>query len=172
MNLCYKEYMKHPIFVIQKHQSSTLHYDFRLQIGNILKSWIIPKGPSLNPKEKRLAILTKDHEFSFADFEGKIPAGHYGAGKIIVWDSGSYKNITTANGQKISMQKALENGKIHIFLEGEKIKGNFSLVLLKNQDEPKNWLLIKLKDTYANNTFDPVMELPNSIISHKSLENI
>ncbi len=164
--------MKKPIFVIQKHHASTLHYDFRLQIGNILKSWVIPKGPSLNPKNKRLAILTEDHELDFADFEGEIPAGQYGAGKVIVWDRGTYENITVKNGEHLSIEKAFENGEISISLQGEKLQGKFSLILMKKQDETKNWLLIKHDDPYAEDQFDPVTELPNSIISNKSVEEI
>ena len=164
--------MKKPIFVIQKHHASTLHYDFRLQIGNILKSWVIPKGPSLNPKNKRLAILTEDHHLDFADFEGEIPAGQYGAGKMILWDRGTYENITIENGKPISIEKAFENGEISISLQGKKLKGNFSLILMKKQNEPKNWLLIKQNDQYADMSFDPVVELPNSILSNKSVEEI
>ena len=158
--------------MIQKHHASTLHYDFRLQVGNILKSWVIPKGPSLDPKNKRLAILTEDHHLDFADFEGEIPAGQYGAGKVIVWDRGSYENITTKNGKPISMDEAFEMGEIIISLQGEKLKGKFTLVLMKKQDEPKNWLLIKQDDPYAEDQFDPVTELPNSIISNKSVDEI
>ena len=164
--------MKKPIFVIQKHHASTLHYDFRLQIGDILKSWVIPKGPSLDPHMKRLAILTEDHALGFADFEGTIPAGEYGAGKVIVWDRGSYENCTVQNDKPISIEEAIENGEITIFLQGEKLKGKFSLVLMKKQDEPKNWLLIKHDDPYAKDQFDPVVELPNSIISNKSVDEI
>lgn len=163
--------MKKPLFVIQKHYASTLHYDFRLQMGNILKSWVIPKGPSLNPKNKRLAILTEDHRLDFADFEGEIPAGKYGAGKVIVWDRGTYENITTDNGKPILVEEAFENGEITIFLQGEKLQGKFSLILMKKQDEPKNWLLIKHDDSYAEDPFDPVVELPNSILSNKSVED-
>lgn len=164
--------MKKNIFVIQKHQSSTLHYDFRLQIGNILKSWVIPKGPSLNHKNKRLAILTEDHNLDFANFEGEIPSGKYGAGKMIVWDRGNYENITTKNDIKISMEKAFENGEISIYLKGEKLKGSFSLILMKNQNDPKNWLLIKHNDKYEESEFDPLIELPNSVISNLSIEEI
>ena len=164
--------METSIFVIQKHQASTLHYDFRLEIGNILKSWVIPKGPSLNPKDKRLAILTNDHQLSFANFEGKIPEGKYGAGGIIVWDKGNYHNISKKNGKTIPIEKAFENGEITVSLEGKKIKGIFSLILFKNQNNPKNWLLIKQDDQYANHRFDPVIELPNSVISQKSIEEI
>jgi DNA ligase D-like protein (predicted 3'-phosphoesterase) len=164
--------MKKPIFVIQKHHASTLHYDFRLQIGNILKSWVIPKGPSFDPKNKRLAILTEDHNLDFADFEGEIPAGKYGAGKMIIWDRGTYENITTQNGKPISIEEAFENGEISIFLQAEKLKGNFFLILMKKQNEPKNWLLIKQDDQDADMTFDPVSELPNSILSNKSVEEI
>ena len=164
--------MKNSIFVIQKHHSSTLHYDFRLQIGNILKSWVIPKGPSLNPKDKRLAILTEDHELSFATFEGEIPVGEYGAGKIIVWDHGYYKNTTTDNDINISVQQAFDKGKITFHLYGNKLKGGFSLVSFKGQDESKNWLLIKQNDNEADTGFNPVIELPNSVISNKSVEEI
>ena len=158
--------------MIQKHHASTLHYDFRLQIGNILKSWVIPKGPSIDPKNKRLAVLTEDHRVDFADFEGEIPAGEYGAGKVIVWDRGSYEHITAQNDKPISIEEAFEKGEISIFLHGEKLKGKFTLVLMKKQDAPKNWLLIKQDDSYAEDQFDPVTELPNSIISNKSVEEI
>jgi len=164
--------MKNSIFVIQKHHSSTLHYDFRLQIGNILKSWVIPKGPSLNPKDKRLAILTEDHDLSFATFEGEIPVGEYGAGKIIVWDHGYYENMTTDDDIKISMQEAFNNGKITFCLYGKKLKGDFSLVSFKGQAESKNWLFIKQNDNEADTGFNPVIELPNSVISNKSVEEI
>ena len=164
--------MKNPIFVIQKHHSSTLHYDFRLQIGDVLKSWVIPKGPSLNPKDKRLAILTGDHDLNFADFEGQIPAGEYGAGKIIVWDQGYYENTTINDNKKTSMQQAFDNGKITFCLYGSKVKGEFSLVAFKGQDESKNWLLIKQNDNEADTGFNPVIELPNSALSNKSVEEI
>lgn len=158
--------------MIQKHHASTLHYDFRLQIGDVLRSWVIPKGPSLNPKNKRLAVLTEDHALDFADFEGTIPAGEYGAGKVIVWDRGSYENISTQNGKAISIEEAFENGEISISLHGENLKGRFSLILMKKQDEPKNWLLIKQDDEYAEDQFDPVVESPNSILSNKGVDKI
>jgi DNA ligase D-like protein (predicted 3'-phosphoesterase) len=161
-----------PIFTIQKHAATTLHYDFRLQIGDLLKSWVIPKGPSLNPKDKRLAILTEDHDLSFANFEGVIPEGHYGAGSIIVWDIGTFENRSIDNDQEISIEEAFENGKITIFLEGKKIKGIYSLIKVKNKDRPKDWLLIKHDDEYAKTNFNPVIELPNSVITNKSLEEI
>jgi len=164
--------MKKPLFVIQKHHASTLHYDFRLQVGDVLKSWVIPKGPSLNPANKRLAILTEDHALDYADFEGEIPAGEYGAGKVIVWDRGTYKHITAQNDKPISIDEAFENGEITVFLRGEKLKGKFSLILMKKQDESKNWLLIKYDDDYAEDQFNPVDELPNSIISNKSVDEI
>ena len=161
--------MENPIFVIQKHSSSTLHYDFRLQIGDVLKSWVIPKGPSLNPKDKRLAILTEDHALSFADFEDKIPEGQYGAGKMIVWDKGTYENITTKDGNHVPIQEAFEYGEIIISLQGEKLQGKFVLVLMKKQKEPKNWLLIKQDDEYSS-SIDPTVEFPNSVLSKKSIE--
>ena len=116
-----------PIFTIQKHAASTLHYDFRLQIGDTLKSWVVPKGPSLNPKEKRLAILTKDHALDFATFEGEIPIGRYGAGAIIVWDIGTYKNQSFMDNESISIEQAFECGKITVCLKGKKLNGVYSL---------------------------------------------
>lgn len=126
------------IFVVQKHQASHLHYDFRLEFEGVLKSWAIPKGPSMEPKEKRLAIQTEDHPLSYNGFEGVIPEGEYGAGKVIVWDNGKYEAIN-------DMEKGFEEGEIEFRLEGEKLKGGFALIKM----EGEKWLLIKKKDRFA-----------------------
>ncbi len=133
-----------PIFVIQKHQASRLHYDFRLEIDGVLKSWAIPKGPSLNPAERRLAISVEDHPLAYAELEGVIPEGNYGAGRVEIWDKGSYQNIRPAKtGEKDDILENYREGKIEIKLKGEKLKGDFALIQMK---QAKEWLLIKMKE--------------------------
>lgn len=125
-------------FVIHEHHATNLHYDFRLELEGILKSWVIPKGPSMNPSEKRLALLVEDHPLEYIDFEGIIPKGHYGAGTVVIWDKGSYELIE------------LKKEKITFFLKGRKLKGTFTLMLLKGSRKGNEWLLIKKKDEYAS----------------------
>ncbi|MFP4515082.1 MAG: DNA polymerase ligase N-terminal domain-containing protein [Parcubacteria group bacterium] len=151
------------IFVIQKHDASNLHYDLRLEINGVLKSWAIPKGPSLDPSEKRLAVLTEDHPLDYASFEGKIPEDEYGGGTVIVWDQGRYVNQGDT-----SMEDAFENGTIEFELKGEKLKGAFVLVKTKN----KNWLLIKKKDKGADKRRKPLKTEPKSVLSNKTIEDI
>ena len=128
------------IFVVQKHQARNLHYDFRLKIGRVLKSWAVPKKPEGKKGEKRLAVETEDHPLSYATFHGEIPTGNYGAGKVEIWDKGSFKNL-----KNISMRKAYDEGHIEVNLKGGKLKGNFALVNTKFNGNKKNWLLIKIK---------------------------
>ncbi|HET8963395.1 MAG TPA: DNA polymerase ligase N-terminal domain-containing protein [Chitinophagales bacterium] len=138
-------------FVVQRHQASHLHYDFRLELDGVLKSWAVPKGPSLNPKQKRLAVMVEDHPVSYIDFEGTIPKGNYGAGTVEVWDTGKFEPIDK-NHKKISEATALKNlknGELKIVMHGKILKGEFVLVRLKQED--KNWLLIKHKDEHAVN---------------------
>ena len=115
-----------PIFVIQKHDATTLHYDFRLEADGVLKSWAVPKGPSTDPKEKRLAVPTEDHPLGYASFEGVIPEGSYGAGTVMVWDRGTYRNLTRKGGQEVAVTEALGRGHVSVWLEGEKIRGQRS----------------------------------------------
>jgi len=126
-----------PRFVIHEHDASHLHYDFRLELDGVLRSWVIPKGPSMNPSEKRLAVLVEDHPVEYIDFEGIIPEGHYGAGAVVIWDRGSYELLE------------LKQGKITFFLNGGKLKGAFTLTLLKERGKGNEWLLIKKRDEYA-----------------------
>ena len=119
---------KDPIFVIQKHDASHLHYDFRLEIDEVLKSWAVPKGPSTDPGTKRLAMPTDDHPLEYATFEGTIPEGEYGAGTVMVWDIGTFENIKHSKGQLIPMNQCYENGHIEIFLYGKKLKGGYALI--------------------------------------------
>jgi len=139
-------------FVVQRHQASHLHYDFRLELGGVLKSWAVPKGPSLNPATKRLAVMVEDHPVSYIGFKGTIPEGNYGAGIVEIWDNGGFKPID-GKGSPISEKEALQNlrkGELKFSLNGKKLKGEFVLVRLKQDD--KNWLLIKHKDEHAVNT--------------------
>lgn len=132
---------KRNIFVVQKHDASHLHYDFRLEAEGVLKSWAIPKGPSENPEDKRLAVMVEDHPLDYADFEGAIPEGQYGAGTVEIWDNGEYENMRT-----IPMSKSIEDGKIEIKLKGKKLKGNFALIRTKFGGKGKNWLFFRMKD--------------------------
>lgn len=138
-------------FVVQRHDATRLHYDFRLELGGVLKSWAVPKGPSMNPHDKRLAVMVEDHPVSYIGFEGKIPKGNYGAGTVKIWDKGVYFPVNEEL-EKMSERQvllALKKGELKIFLKGKKLLGGFVLVRLKQDD--KNWLLIKHKDEYAVN---------------------
>ena len=109
---------KKPVFVIQKHAARQMHYDFRLQVGRALKSWAVPKGPSLNPHDKRMAAEVEDHPLGYAKFEGVIPKGEYGAGTVMIWDTGTYRNITKKNDKEVPITKALKRGHIAVRLDG------------------------------------------------------
>ncbi len=163
---------KQDIFVIQKHQATSLHYDLRLEINGVLVSWAVPKGPSLNPGEKRLAIMTEDHPKEYATFEGVIPKGQYGAGPVMIWDHGTYTNIKEKNGTLVPMAKCLENGQIEVFLDGTKVKGAFALVRTKFGDSGKQWLLIKMKDEYASRRKKPVNTQNKSVVTERTMHQI
>ena len=136
----YKKKRKN-IFVVQKHDATRLHYDFRLEVNGVLKSWAIPKGPSENPDDKRLAVMVEDHPPDYADFEGTIPEGQYGAGSVEIWDRGSFENIRT-----IPMGKSIEEGKVEIKLEGKRLKGDYALIRTKLGGKEKNWLFFRMKE--------------------------
>jgi len=138
-------------FVVQRHDASHLHYDFRLELDGVLKSWAIPKGPSLNPGDKRLAVQVEDHPLSYGKFEGVIPKGNYGAGTVEIWDNGTYTPDQDKSTNPIAtLRKGLQSGSLKITLHGKKLKGSFALVRLKDGKE-KNWLLIKHRDEFATN---------------------
>lgn len=160
------------LFVIQKHDASRLHYDFRLEMDGVLKSWAVPKGPSMDPKNKRLAMMVEDHPFDYKDFEGLIPKGEYGGGTVIVWDQGSYEPIEPIKGKKAqekSLLKELRSGSLKIKLNGKKLHGEFALVKTHGMAE-NSWLLIKHKDDYAS-TKD-ITKLEESVISGKTIEGM
>jgi bifunctional non-homologous end joining protein LigD len=129
-------------FVVHEHHSTRLHYDFRLEIAGVLKSWAIPKGPSMNPAEKRLAVMVEDHPLEYGGFEGIIPQGHYGAGPVLLWDVGKFL-------PEEDPESALKKGRLSFSLEGNKLKGGFSLALMKGRGTGKEWLLIKKRDVFA-----------------------
>ena len=140
-------------FVVQKHQASHLHYDFRLQVAGVLKSWAIPKGPSIDPSHRRLAIQVEDHPVEYKDFEGLIPSGEYGGGSVMIWDCGSYELLEEKN-----PQKSIQEGAIRLRLHGKKLKGGFALVKTEYQKNRNAWLLIKKNDTFARKGYEIVKE--------------
>ncbi|RZJ89937.1 MAG: DNA ligase D [Chryseobacterium sp.] len=159
-------------FVVQKHDASRLHYDFRLEINGVLKSWAVPKGPSLNPEDKRLAMEVEDHPYDYKDFEGIIPKGNYGAGTVIVWDEGTYEPLEPFKDKKSAekdLYKQWKAGSIKVLLKGKKLKGEFALVKMKGQQE-NAWLMIKHKDKYASET--DVTTKDKSVVSKKTLAQI
>lgn len=158
-----------PVFVIQKHDARNLHYDLRLESEGVMKSWAVPKGPSMDPKVKRLAVPTEDHPMSYNDFEGVIPVGNYGAGTVIVWDQGTFKNT---KGEGVSFAKNLEEGHATIELEGEKLKGKFALLRTKRGGKRLQWLFFKMKDDYAESGTDILSEKPNSVKTGRSLAEV
>jgi bifunctional non-homologous end joining protein LigD len=138
-------------FVIQRHHASRLHYDFRLELDGTLKSWAVPKGPSLNPKDKRLAMMVEDHPIDYQYYEGIIPNGNYGAGVVIIWDKGTYTSLADNRDDDVkALREGLKTGNLKFRLDGDILKGEFALVKIKNQEEEDNaWLLIKHNDEYA-----------------------
>lgn len=160
------------IFVVQKHAASRLHYDFRLELNGVLLSWAVPKGPSMNPADKRLAMHVEDHPFDYKDFEGNIPEGNYGAGSVIIWDSGTYEPIESADTKK-AQEKILsrdhEKGSMKFILHGEKLNGEFAIVKMKGRGE-NAWLLIKHRDSFASDV--DITEEDKSIVSGKTIEDL
>ena len=160
-----------PIFVIQKHAASHLHYDFRLEVDGVLKSWAIPKGPSTDPKDKRLAVPTEDHPLAYAGFEGVIPAGEYGGGAVLVWDTGSYRNLTEKKGAAIPMGQAVAHGHVKVWLEGRKLRGGYALTCFKTGKD-ESCLLVKADDEAAEPRRNPVADEPQSVLTGRTREEI
>ena len=161
------------IFVIQKHDASTLHYDFRLQVGDVLRSWAVPKGLSTDPREKRLAVETEDHPLSYADFEGVIPEDEYGGGSVIVWDRGTYEHRTRKDEERIDFEEAEKKGHISVYLHGEKLTGGYELIRMKGDNWDKGqWLFKKTDDEEADARRRPTSTQPKSVISGKTVEQM
>ena len=174
-------------FVVQKHRASHLHYDFRLEMDGVLKSWAVPKGPSLDPADKRLAMMVEDHPVSYLLFEGIIPEGNYGAGTVMVWDAGTWEPLTPENprpsqtrartghpGEDKLASEMLAKGDLKFRLDGQKLKGEFVLARMRSRrpgSKGTEWLLIKKRDQYAQEGFD-IDKLDWSVLSRRSLEEI
>jgi bifunctional non-homologous end joining protein LigD len=158
------------IFVVQKHDATRLHYDFRLAVNGVLASWAVPRGPSMNPADKRLAVRTEDHPLEYARFEGVIPPGQYGAGTVMVWDLGKYEPLENPP------EEQLARGKLQIVLQGEKLRGGFTLVKIENRSMNSRrdyWLLIKSRDEYAGPSWDiESARFDRSVLSGRSLKEI
>jgi len=158
------------VFVIQKHAARALHYDLRLELDGVLKSWAIPKGPSLDPSRKRLAVMVEDHPFDYKDFEGVIPEGNYGAGSVIIWDRGFYHHPADPdeNQSERLLREGLKKGHLTFILHGEKLQGEFALV--KTRMDEKSWLLMKKKDRFAASA--DILKNNRSVVSHENLEEV
>ena len=170
---------RHPRFSIQKHSATSLHYDLRLEVDGVLASWAVPKGPSLNPADKRLAMRTEDHPLEYLEWEGVIPKGQYGAGPMIVWDRGVFQNISeTRRGEPMELSEAIEAGDVKIFMLGEKIKGAYALVRTNprrgetSRGEREQWLLIKKRDEGADARRKPTSSQPESVLSGRTIEQL
>lgn len=162
-----------PIFVIQKHDATNLHYDFRLEIGGTLKSWSVPKGPSTDPRVKRMAIPTEDHPMAYAHFEGTIPKGQYGGGTVMIWDNGEFENLKKdKDGNEISLEESYKMGTVEVNLKGKKVYGGYALIKMKSGNMKGNWLLTKMKDDKADARRNPVNTETKSVVSGRSLKEI
>lgn len=164
-----------PRFVVQEHQASTHHYDFRLEVGNVLKSWALPKGPTMNPSERHLAVMVEDHPLEYRSFEGTIPEGNYGAGSVIVWDEGFYRPVgsfasgTLARDLVAGFEEGLAAGHLVFVLAGHKLNGEFALIKLRRGGD-NFWLLVKARDKFA--TDDDVLKKNRSVKTHRSIKTL
>jgi DNA ligase D-like protein (predicted 3'-phosphoesterase) len=159
-------------FVIQKHDASSLHYDFRLEFGGALVSWAVPKGLSTDPRERRLAIQTEDHPLDYIDFEGVIPEDEYGGGTVLVWDSGTYRNLRARKGPNSkSMENSLDDGLIEVWLEGEKLQGGYALKRTGGGEKPR-WLIIKMDDEHADARRRPTSTQSASVKTGREIDEI
>jgi bifunctional non-homologous end joining protein LigD len=162
-----KESQRKAIFSVQKHSASHLHYDFRLEVCGVLKSWAIPKGPSMDPAVKRLAVQVEDHDLDYADFEGVIGESEYGGGPVLVWDTGWFEPILDGD---VTAESLLKKGVLDFVLHGHRLKGRFSLVKIKNKE--RDWLLIKRHDAESRSGIDFTNEYQTSVLTGRTLEHL
>lgn len=162
-----------PFFVIQKHAASALHYDFRIEVDGVLKSWAVPKGPSTDPSIKRLAVPTEDHPLAYADFEGVIPEGEYGGGTVMLWDRGPYRNLKVSEDGTVekTVAQQLEEGHVTIWLEGQKLQGGYALIRT-GRGEKARWLLIKMDDGDADPGRNPTETENLSVKTGRTMDEI
>jgi DNA ligase D-like protein (predicted 3'-phosphoesterase) len=159
--------------VVHQHSARTRHYDLRLEICGVLVSWAVPKGPSMDPRDKRLAIRVEDHALDYADFEGIIPPGAYGAGAVIVWDRGRYRNRTRQAGEPVPVKRALDLGHLVVELCGSKLRGGFALTRIDLDARGRErWLLVKKRDAEADGSNQPVTGRPESVLSGRTIEQL
>ena len=161
-----------PLFVVQRHDASSLHFDVRIQVGDVLVSWAVPKGPSLDPRDKRLAHRTEDHPLDYADFEGVIGDGQYGAGSVVVWDTGPFENVTERGGEPVDLAEALEHGHVRVVLHGEKLTGGFAFTHAKMGGDEANWLMVKVDDDGADRRRKPATTQPQSVLTGRTNEQV
>lgn len=161
---------QNPRFVIHEHDATSHHFDLRLEAEGVLKSWAVPKGPSTDPRDKRLALPTEDHPLEYRDFEGVIPEGEYGAGPVIVWDAGTYDNLTEDDaGDPLPLARGLERGHVVVCLHGEKISGGYALTRLGRSGR---WLLVKTDDADADRRRKPAKTQPASVKTGRTLDDV
>ena len=160
-------------FVVQKHAARRLHYDFRLEVEGVLPSWAVPKGPSYDPTVKRLAVHVEDHPLDYRTFEGGIPRGQYGGGTVIVWDQGTFRNLTERRGRPVPMREAIEAGHVSVWLDGQKLHGGWSLTRTgSGKAGDDNWIMVKRRDEYANPSLDITAQAPGSVVSGRDVTEI
>jgi DNA ligase D-like protein (predicted 3'-phosphoesterase) len=157
-------------WVIQQHAARRMHYDFRLESGGVLISWAVPKGPSYDPTVKRLAVKVEDHPLDYREFEGVIPHDNYGAGSVIVWDEGTYRNLTERRSKPVGVTEAVATGHVSVWLEGQKLRGGWSLT--RFGEGSTSWALVKRKDEYADPTKDVTRDAPASVKSGHTVEEV
>ena len=155
-------------FVVQKHHARSLHYDLRLEVDGVMASWAVPKGPSYDPKAKRLAVHVEDHPLDYRSFEGNIPAGDYGGGSVIVWDTGTYRNVTERRGAPVGMRDAIDAGHLSVWFDGTKLHGGWSLTRTRGDD----WILVKRRDEWADATLDIEATEPASTLTGRLVEDV
>jgi DNA ligase D-like protein (predicted 3'-phosphoesterase) len=159
---------------VQKHSARSLHYDLRLEVDGVLASWAVPKGPSLDPRDKRLAMRTEDHPLDYLEFEGVIPEGEYGAGPVIVWDRGVFQNISeTRRGEPLELAEAIEHGHVKVLLLGEKLRGDWALTRTsRGNEERERWILVKKKGEGADARRRPTSSQPESVLTGRTIEQV
>jgi DNA ligase D-like protein (predicted 3'-phosphoesterase) len=158
-------------FVVQRHDARSLHFDVRLEIDGVLVSWAVPKGPSLDPADKRLAHRTEDHSLSYIDFEGRIGEG-YGAGTVIVWDIGTYDNLTVVDGSQVTVGTGLASGHLKVLLHGHRLRGAFAFIHTRAGGDDANWILVKVDDEYADRRRRPTFTQNRSVLTGVTNEDL